>query len=156
MREDVWKDYATQFAENSRTQEELKTRETFKNWDFEKIWCMEKDGYPVLLNLMKDKTFYKINAQALSGGTIEESGITNIVEDGTITYHIYPNENYEVDSVIVDGTDIGNVDTYTFSNVKEQHTIVASFREKPIVHTITKIAISIPATKYISCSRGIF
>jgi uncharacterized repeat protein (TIGR02543 family) len=137
LREDVWKDYATQFAENSRTQEELKTRETFKNWDFEKIWCMEKDGYPVLLNLMKDKTFYKINAQALSGGTIEESGITNIVEDGTITYHIYPNENYEVDSVIVDGTDIGNVDTYTFSNVKEQHTIVASFREKPIVHTIT-------------------
>lgn len=131
-----WEEFAKQFEKNGRTDEELKNRETFIDWDFDTIWCMENDKYPQLLNLMRDKTFYKVHAQALEGGLIEESGTTNIVEGGTITYHIRPDENHEIDRVVVDGVDVGRGDSYTFTDVRAEHTIVAVFREKP-VHTIT-------------------
>lgn len=131
-----WNEFAKQFEKNGRTDEELKKRETFIDWDFDTIWCMESDKYPQLLNLMRDKTFYKIHAQALEGGGIEESGTTNIVEGGMITYHIRPDENHEIDRVVVDGVDVGAVDSYTFTDIRAEHTIVASFKEKP-VHTIT-------------------
>ena len=49
-------------------------------------------------------------------------------EDKSFT--ITPNEGYEIKSVTVDGQDKGKITSYTFDDVKEAHTISATFVKK--------------------------
>jgi hypothetical protein len=56
----------------------------------------------------------------------------------SITYTITPNAGYVVYSVLVDGTQKGGITSYTFSDVKANHTIDAYVR--PITYTITASA----------------
>ncbi len=79
----------------------------------------------------------QITATAGEGGTISPDGATNVVVGENQTYTITPNKGYIIDNVIVDGESVGAVSTYTFSNVAEAHTILASFVKKYTV-TYTK------------------
>jgi len=71
---------------------------------------------------------YTINASAGTGGSISPSGQTTVNCGGSKTYTITPSAGYVIDSVIVDGINVGAVSSYTFSNVTKNHTIVANFR----------------------------
>ncbi|MHC1725252.1 MAG: CARDB domain-containing protein [Syntrophobacteraceae bacterium] len=78
---------------------------------------------------------YTITASSTSGGTISPSG-ANVVNQGTSkVFTITPTANYKIDDVKVDGTSVGAVTSYTFSNVTADHTIAATF--SLITHTIT-------------------
>ena len=75
---------------------------------------------------------FTITASAGQGGSITPSGAVSVEKNGSQTFTITPSEGYEIAAVIVDGTSQGVVDTYTFENVTEAHTITASFTEKAV------------------------
>ncbi|MEO0132460.1 MAG: T9SS type A sorting domain-containing protein [candidate division WOR-3 bacterium] len=86
------------------------------------------DFEPWLLTEYGPKT---IIATAYGPGTITPSGtvVVNYGEDKT--FEITPNTGCGLDSVLVDGTNVGTPLSYTFQNVITDHTITAYFSSAP-------------------------
>ena len=95
------------------------------DWENKFFWTetMTAEGTPV----QEDSV---ITAKAGENGTITPSGSVTVKAGADQTFTIAPSAGYIVSSVLVDGTDVGAVTSYTFKNVTENHTIEASF-EKP-------------------------
>ena len=70
---------------------------------------------------------YTIMGSAGANGTISPAGPVSISASGTQGFKITPDENYHVADVRVDGTSIGPVPSYTFTDVRANHTIIATF-----------------------------
>lgn len=83
------------------------------------------DWYWTMLLLYSKK--YDITATATGGGEIDPAGVTKVQYSKSITYTITPDAGYAIKSVLVDGKDVGAVNTYTFKNVTKKHTIHAIF-----------------------------
>jgi hypothetical protein len=81
---------------------------------------------------------YTVTASAGSNGSISPSGAVTVNQGSNQTFTITPNSGFAVSSVTVDGTNVGAVTTYTFSNVQANHTISATFA--PVTFTITPSA----------------
>ena len=73
-------------------------------------------------------TGYTITASAGAGGSITQSGKVSVQSGKSASFTIVANKDYEVEDVKVDGKSIGSVGVYTFTNVKANHTIEATFR----------------------------
>ena len=74
-------------------------------------------------------TAYTIEATAGSNGSISPSGKTAVVSGEDATFVITPDSGYRVADVLVDGKSVGAVRSYTFENVKANHTISVTFEE---------------------------
>ena len=74
-------------------------------------------------------TAYTIEATAGSNGSISPSGKTAVVSGEDATFIITPDSGYQVADVLVDGKSVGAVRSYTFENVKANHTISVTFAE---------------------------
>lgn len=72
-------------------------------------------------------TSYEITATAGEGGTISPSGTVTVTAGGSRSFSITPDGGYLVQSVVVDGVNVGATDSYTFTNVREDHTISVTF-----------------------------
>jgi len=83
-------------------------------------------------------TTLSITASAGSGGTILPSGPLTVAYGTDQSFTITPDTGYQVSDVLVDGSSVGAVTSYTFSNVTEDHTIEASFTI--LTYTITATA----------------
>ena len=70
---------------------------------------------------------YTIKASAGNGGNISPSGNVSVKRGEDQSFHINPINGYRISDVIVDGKSIGTVSTYTFDNVKANHTIEVKF-----------------------------
>jgi hypothetical protein len=71
---------------------------------------------------------YTITASAGEGGTIDPSGVRIIDEGGSIRFAFSPNQHYLLESLMVDGSAVtDSLSSYTFLNVRENHTINVSF-----------------------------
>jgi hypothetical protein len=79
-----------------------------------------------------------ITATAGIGGSIAPSGAVTVASGSSQTFTITPNSGYQVQGVLVDGVDQGEITSYTFQNVTASHTISASFAA--ITYTITASA----------------
>lgn len=80
-----------------------------------------------------EPTTFTITASAGQGGSITPSGAVSVEKGGSQTFTIKPSDNYEIEDVEVDGVSKGAVETYTISNVSENHTIAATFTEKAVI-----------------------
>ncbi|RED52747.1 DUF6528 family protein [Cohnella lupini] len=80
-------------------------------------------------------TYYTITASAGENGSISPSGTVNVVRGGSQSFTIKANDGYKIAGVTADGQNIGNVSTYSFSNVTASHSISASFVKEEIVIT---------------------
>jgi len=81
---------------------------------------------------------YAVEATAGVGGKIAPEGVQTVLCGDDITFAITPDSGYEIEDVLVDGLSFGAIDTYTFSDVKANHTIEAVFRMLPIpLHIIS-------------------
>jgi len=69
-------------------------------------------------------TFY-IQTQSTPGGTITQSAVVDHSFDYTIG--ILPDEGFYIYNVNVDGVDMGQLESYVFSSITENHSITASF-----------------------------
>ena len=83
---------------------------------------------------------YTIQATVSGGnGTISPSGSVSVNKDKDKEFTITPNEGYVIASLKVDGTEVENPsNTYTFTNVTNNHTIVVSFKAKDVVPPIVE------------------
>lgn len=72
---------------------------------------------------------YYINAGAGENGSISPSGRVAVPAGGSRTFTITADEGYVVADVLVDGVSVGPVGSYTFSNVRANHTISVIFRD---------------------------
>ena len=70
---------------------------------------------------------YTIAATAGEGGSITPNGDVSVKEGASQTFAIAADNGYEIADVLVDGSSVGAVESYTFSDVKANHTISASF-----------------------------
>ena len=80
---------------------------------------------------------HTITASAGSGGSISESGNIEIEDGSSKTFTFSANEGYVIDTVLVDGTDIGKVNSYTFANVTSNHTLSVTFKIISATITVT-------------------
>ena len=75
-----------------------------------------------------DTVKYRITVKAGPGGSI--SPATASVKKGADQEAIIiADEGFDIEDVLVDGASIGKVGSYTFTNVKEEHTIEATFSQ---------------------------
>jgi hypothetical protein len=73
-------------------------------------------------------TNFTVAATAGIGGSISPSGSVTVAYGTSRTFAISPASGYNVYRVTVDGYSVGTVKSYTFTNVKTNHTITATFR----------------------------
>lgn len=78
-------------------------------------------------------TRYTITASAGSGGAIDPAGNVRVSSGSAKTFTITANEGYIISDVLVDGESVGAVRSYTFENVKTNHTISVTFTEDEAV-----------------------
>lgn len=111
-----------------------------------RIWSMALSGDNIFAGTTEgiwkinpeDINNYSITANAMEGGTISPQGNITVYEYCSQTFTISAEQGYRISDVIVDGNSVGVVSSYTFSNVMENHTIIADFAVAP--HIITTSA----------------
>ena len=72
---------------------------------------------------------YNIEADAGRGGDISPDGRVRVRRGENQTFRITADDGWEIADVEVDGESVGAVSRYTFENVREDHTISATFRQ---------------------------
>lgn len=70
---------------------------------------------------------FTLTASAGSGGSISPSGVVSVASGGSQTFTITANAGYRIGTVTVDGVAQGALASYTFPNVKANHSIAATF-----------------------------
>ena len=85
-------------------------------------------------------TSYSISASAGMGGSISPSASVSVSSGGSNRFVITPDNGYQIKDVTVDGTSVGAVSSYTFSNVTSNHTISAAFTNTTSSYTISASA----------------
>lgn len=75
-------------------------------------------------------TRYTITAEAGDGGSISPSGRVSVTAGANRTFTITADDGYEIADVIVDDESVGAVSSYTFKNVRANHTIKVIFKEE--------------------------
>jgi hypothetical protein len=83
---------------------------------------------------------FTITPTAGANGTISPSTAVSVNSGGSQTFTITPASGYQVAGVLVDGSAVGAVTSYTFSNVTANHTISVTFAAKTTSYTITATA----------------
>lgn len=91
----------------------------------------DTDCYNYIYEIWLEVTYtiptFAITSSAGAGGSIAPSGSTTVTQGNSQSYTITPNEGYLIEDVLVDGSSVGAVSSYTFSNVTAAHSISASF-----------------------------
>jgi hypothetical protein len=80
---------------------------------------------------------HTISASSGSNGSISPSGRIDVNDGDSQTFIFTPNTGYQVADVMVDGSSVGAVQSYTFSNVTKDCTISVTFQAKSFTITAT-------------------
>lgn len=72
---------------------------------------------------------YDIIAEAGSNGKIDPVGTISVPEGGSRTFTFTPDSGYEVDSVLLDGADVGASASYTINDITSAHSIKVLFKK---------------------------
>jgi len=70
---------------------------------------------------------HTITAGAGEGGRISPSGTVHVNHGDSQTFIVEPAAGYRIGNVVVDGRSLGPLSFYTFTNVREDHSISAAF-----------------------------
>ena len=74
---------------------------------------------------------YTISAPAALHGVVAPAGTVAVTCGAAQTFTISPDSGYHVLDVQVDGISVGVVASYAFSDVRANHSLVASFEQDP-------------------------
>ncbi len=101
---------------------------------------------------------YTITPTAGANGSISPSTPQTVNHGGSAVFTISPSTGYHIVDVRVDGSTVGAVNAYTFTNVMANHTITAAFAMNLYTLTVTLtgegtgLVTSLPAG--VNCSSG--
>lgn len=76
---------------------------------------------------------YTVTSSAENNGTVSPLGVNSVSEGENITFTISAASGFEIEDVLVDGISNGVLNTYSFNNVQQDHTIQAIFRTETII-----------------------
>lgn len=82
-------------------------------------------GHAQIAAKITDGLLNIVTAFAQFGGTITPFGINTVKNRSTITFSISANPGYMISDVLVDGKSVGSVNTYTFTDIRDNHLILA-------------------------------
>lgn len=85
-------------------------------------------------------TRYSISVKQSEGGKISPAS-TSVEKGKSQAFTIKANAGYKIASVLVDGKSVGAVSSYTFQNVKENHTISAVFEKMVVKLPFTDVGV---------------
>lgn len=104
-----------------------------------------KEPHTISASFEKDITTVTISASAGEGGNISPSGEIAAEISSSVEFTVTPDDGYHVKEVLADDAVVSLTDgKYVFNEVKESHTIYASFEKD--VYTITVINGTAPAS----------
>ena len=100
-----------------------------------------------------DPATHTVTATAGDNGSITPAGDSVVNEGDSQAYTITPDEGYEIDSVVVNGTALSGAErdavvanaSYTFDNIQDDSSISVTFRAKKYDVAITATNLSFPA-----------
>ena len=92
-------------------------------------------------------TYYTIKATAGVNGSISPTGNVSVREGRDQTFTITPDKGYAVAKVLIDSKNVGAVKSYTFENVKKNHTIEVVFM-KASGNPQTGVFVDVPEGSY--------
>ncbi len=108
---------------------------TFVGWDNTNYSYVTQDMIIKAMYVEGVGVVYSITANAYgNSGSVSPSGVTEIVENGSVTVHFYPNELSKILKVIVDGNEIDVCNSYTFENVTADHTVDVYFAPTAVIN----------------------
>lgn len=86
------------------------------------------------------KKYYTITTQISNGGngiggTLDKYGSISVLEGDSLTINITPNNNYSISSILVDDVEVTITNSYTFTNVTANHSMIVTFTENTVVET---------------------
>jgi hypothetical protein len=93
-----------------------------------RVRAYDGTNYSVYSNTA-NATIITITASAGTGGNISPTGVVMVSQGANQTFTITPNTGYQISNVLVDGSSVGVVNSYTFNNVTANHTIAANFAD---------------------------
>ena len=70
---------------------------------------------------------YVITAYAGQGGEIFPEGEVNVMAGGNVTFIITPFDGKKIEYLLVNGSPVDVISEYLFTNVTQNHTIIAGF-----------------------------
>ena len=93
---------------------------------------MVKPGATIQVSLSAgpEKKEYTITVTCGAGGSVSPSGNQKVAEGGSVSFTITPKDGYEVATLVIDGTTVLPLTSYSFMNVDTNHTLYVTFREK--------------------------
>lgn len=94
---------------------------------------MVKEGSVVKVKLSAGPSviYYNIYVDCGAGGSVSPDGETISREEGSdVALTITPDEGYEIDVLIVDGEQVNPLGTYHFLDLRENHSLTVTFKEK--------------------------
>lgn len=80
----------------------------------------------------KSGTTHTVLVTAGNGGTTDPNGSLSVEDWESVTINFIPNEGYEIQTVTIDGQNKGAIESYTLSDVTEDHSIIATFVKKVV------------------------
>lgn len=116
---------------------------TLEFWSADNAGNTETPHKSVGFTVNSPSVTYTIAASAGPGGSIAPTGVQT-VGSGTdpATFTITPNTGFHIADVLVDGSSLGAVGAYRFTNVSADHTIAASFAADVVTPIPTSITIA--------------
>ncbi|ALM47891.1 hypothetical protein AMR72_02670 [Flavobacterium psychrophilum] len=101
------------------------------DWNFDEVWTIrEGQGYPYFGWKEYLTNIISASVNEESRGTISPIGDIAVQTNTSKSFTITPKENFEIESVIVDGENVGTDAEYTFEDIAANHTIVVNFVAK--------------------------
>lgn len=88
-------------------------------------------------------TEYTISTTSNEGGSISPNGSITVEEGDDQTFNISASSGYVIQDVLVDGSSVGVVESYTFENVQSDHTIEALFEQEPDLPETTPVQVDL-------------
>ncbi|MDM8556068.1 SdrD B-like domain-containing protein [Desulfococcaceae bacterium HSG7] len=88
---------------------------------------------------------FSITPTTGTGGAISPADAVTVDSGADQTFTITPDTCYTIADVLVDGSSVGAVSSYSFTNVTEDHTIEAVFSQKSLL-SVTPALRDVPAT----------
>lgn len=91
---------------------------------------IDKD-YVIVANFKKKQAAtYTLNSKIEEGqGAISPAGMVSVPEGMDVTYTFAPAKNYTISAVAIDGKSVGAVPSYTFKNIRENHSVSVKFAQ---------------------------
>ncbi len=110
------------------------------------------DTLNIPINYKIETKRYLMNAGVIGNGEVSAEGTKMIDSGATYTYEFTPDIWHKIDSVIIDGDNVGGLSQYTFTNISSNHTITAYFSWDP--NTPNLYTFSIENSQYGSITPG--